>query len=161
MWNLDSAELLSCSGDDGSVVLGVLGESVVSLSGSGLVRVSHPVRGTQSAETHLEQTRLTVVNFVTLRKHMKVLVVSKEGFLYQVCLWTVRHPVTRHRRTDEDESNSSPRRFILFSECYEPAGGSSPSPLLPVCRFPGWADRQLSSFLCVRLCCQSARKKNS
>lgn len=89
MWNLDSAELLSCSGDDGSVVLGVLGESVVSLSGSGLVRVSHPVRGTQSAETRLEETHLTVVNSVTLRKHMKVLVVSKEGFLYQVCLWTV------------------------------------------------------------------------
>lgn len=87
MWKLDGAELLSCSDDDGSVVLGVLGESVVSLSGSGLVRVSHPVHGT--AETHLEPRRLTVVNSVTLRKRLKVLVVSKEGFLYQVCLWTV------------------------------------------------------------------------
>lgn len=86
MWKLDGAELLSSGGDEGSVVLGVLGESVVSLSGSGLVRVSHPVSGTQTAETQLEQSRLTVVNSVTLPKHRRVLVVSEEGFLYQVCL---------------------------------------------------------------------------
>lgn len=88
VWKLDDSELLSSSGDEGSVVLGVLEESVVSLSGSGLVRISHPVHGTQTAETQLEnsQRRPTLLSSVTLPKHRKVLVVCKEGFLYQVCL---------------------------------------------------------------------------
>lgn len=86
VWKLDGAELLSSSSDEGSVVLGVLEDSVVSESNSGLVRISHPVRRTQTVETRLEnsQRSLTLVNSVTLPKRGKVFMVSKEGFLYQV-----------------------------------------------------------------------------
>ncbi|XP_070817792.1 NACHT domain- and WD repeat-containing protein 1 [Chaetodon trifascialis] len=88
VWKLDGAELvlLSGSSDEGSVVLGVLEESVVSLSGSGLVQMSHPVHGTQTVDAQLENShgRLTLVSWVTLPKHGKVLMVSKEGFLHQV-----------------------------------------------------------------------------
>ncbi|XP_070765714.1 NACHT domain- and WD repeat-containing protein 1 [Enoplosus armatus] len=86
VWTLDAAELLSCSSDEGSVVLGVLEESVVSLSGSGLVRISHPVNGTQSVKPQLEnsQRSLTLMNSVISPKRGKVFVVSKEGFLHQI-----------------------------------------------------------------------------
>lgn len=87
MWTLDGAELFSSStGDDGQVVLGVLQDSVVSLSNSGLVRISHPVDGAQTVEAQLEtpRRRVTLVNCVLLPKRGKVLVVSKEGFLFQV-----------------------------------------------------------------------------
>ncbi|KAL7396393.1 hypothetical protein ABVT39_005119 [Epinephelus coioides] len=87
---LDGAELLSSSSSDdddddkGSVVLGVLGESVVCLCDSGLVRISHPVNGTQTVET--SQRRLTLVNSVVLQQRGKVFVVSREGFLHQISL---------------------------------------------------------------------------
>ncbi|XP_031731172.1 NACHT domain- and WD repeat-containing protein 1 [Anarrhichthys ocellatus] len=85
---LDGAELLlsSSSDDDGSVVLGVLGASVVRLCDSGLVRISHPVDETPTVETRLENShrRLTPVKSVMLPKRGKVFVVSKEGFLYQI-----------------------------------------------------------------------------
>lgn len=86
MWKLDGAELLSSSSDEESVVLGVLEDSVVSESDSGLVRISHPVSGTQTVEIRLEnsQRSLTLVNSVALPKRGKVFMVSKEGFLYQV-----------------------------------------------------------------------------
>lgn len=87
MWKLDGAELFSSTTrDEGLVVLGVLQESVVSLSDSGLVTIRHPVDGTQTVETQLEnpQRRLTVVNSVSLPKRGKVFMVSKEGFLFQV-----------------------------------------------------------------------------
>ncbi|XP_037624904.1 NACHT domain- and WD repeat-containing protein 1 isoform X1 [Sebastes umbrosus] len=85
VWKLDGAELLSSSSDDdGSIILGVLGESIVSLCDSGLVRISHPVN--ETVETRLEnsQRTLTLVKSVTLPKRGKVFVVSKEGFLYQI-----------------------------------------------------------------------------
>lgn len=87
MWNLDNAELLSSSRvDEDSVVLGVLEESVVCLSGSGWVRIFDPVRGTQSIEAELEPLagRQKELISVTLEKHQKVLVVSEEGLIYQV-----------------------------------------------------------------------------
>ncbi|XP_054451988.1 NACHT domain- and WD repeat-containing protein 1, partial [Anoplopoma fimbria] len=88
VWKLDGAELLlsSSSDDDGSVVLGVLGESVLRLCDSGLVRISHPANETQTVETRLENSQrgLTPVKSVMLPKRGKVFVVSKEGFLYQI-----------------------------------------------------------------------------
>uniref|UniRef100_A0A8P4KHN5 NACHT domain-containing protein n=2 Tax=Dicentrarchus labrax TaxID=13489 RepID=A0A8P4KHN5_DICLA len=87
VWKLDSVELLcSSSADEGSVVLGVLEDSVFSLTDCGVVTISHPVSGTQTVETQLENTqrRLTLGNSVMLPKHGKVFVVSNEGFLYQV-----------------------------------------------------------------------------
>ncbi|XP_034386187.1 NACHT domain- and WD repeat-containing protein 1, partial [Cyclopterus lumpus] len=85
VWKLDGAELLlSSSGDDGSVVLGVLGASVVRLCDSGLVRISHPVN--ETVDTRLENSHrsLSPVKSVMLPKRGKVFVVSKEGFLYQI-----------------------------------------------------------------------------
>ncbi|XP_078101592.1 NACHT domain- and WD repeat-containing protein 1-like [Sander vitreus] len=94
VWKLDGAELFSssCNNDDdedkdgGSVVLGVLGESVVTLCASGLVRISHPNDEAQTVETRQEnsQRRLTVVESVTLPQRGKVFVVSKAGFLHQI-----------------------------------------------------------------------------
>ncbi|XP_040896943.1 NACHT domain- and WD repeat-containing protein 1 [Toxotes jaculatrix] len=86
VWKLDGAELFSSSSDEGFVVLGVLEESVVSLADTGLLRISQSVNGTQTVETQLENSQrcLTVANSVTLPKRGKVLVVSKEGFLYQI-----------------------------------------------------------------------------
>ncbi|XP_036971746.1 NACHT domain- and WD repeat-containing protein 1 [Acanthopagrus latus] len=86
---LDGSELLSSSSssdDGGSVVLGVLGDSVFSLCGSGRVRICHPVSGTQTVETQLEncQGGLTVVKSATLPKHGKVFIVSADGVLHQV-----------------------------------------------------------------------------
>ncbi|XP_035800842.2 NACHT domain- and WD repeat-containing protein 1 isoform X1 [Amphiprion ocellaris] len=85
---LDGSELRlsSSSSDEAWLVLGVLGESVVSLSDSGRVRISHPVNGTQTVKPQLENLSgsLTPVISVTLPKQGKVLVVSKEGFLHQI-----------------------------------------------------------------------------
>ncbi|XP_044216744.1 LOW QUALITY PROTEIN: NACHT domain- and WD repeat-containing protein 1 [Thunnus albacares] len=97
VWQLAGAQLLlssSSSSDEGSVVLGVLEDSVVSLSDSGLVRLSRPVNKTQTLEIQLENSlrRLTLMSSVTLPKHRKVFVVSKEGFLYQISR-TGRHTV--------------------------------------------------------------------
>ncbi|XP_022614773.1 NACHT domain- and WD repeat-containing protein 1 [Seriola dumerili] len=86
VWKLDGAELFSSSSDEGSLVLGVLEDSVVSLSDCGLVRISRPVNGTQTVETQLENAQrcFTLVNSVTLPKRGKVFVVTTEGFLYQI-----------------------------------------------------------------------------
>ncbi|KAM8873751.1 LOW QUALITY PROTEIN: NACHT domain- and WD repeat-containing protein 1 [Spinachia spinachia] len=94
MWKLAGVELLllrsSVEGDDdddGSMVLGVLGTAVVRLCDSGLVRISHPVNESQTVETQVDSSpkrRLTPVKSVTLPKHGKVFVVSKEGFLHQI-----------------------------------------------------------------------------
>ncbi|XP_030584090.1 NACHT domain- and WD repeat-containing protein 1 [Archocentrus centrarchus] len=88
VWQLDGAELhLSSNSNEIWLVLGVLGESVVSLSDSGRVRISHPVYGTQlTVKTQLEISarRQSVVNAVMLPKSEKVFVVYKEGFLHQI-----------------------------------------------------------------------------
>ncbi|XP_026178909.1 NACHT domain- and WD repeat-containing protein 1 [Mastacembelus armatus] len=86
VWKLDGAELCSSISDEGLVVLGVLEDSVVFLSDYGLVRISNSVDGTPTVETQLEKKRrhLIVVNSVMLPKRGKVILVSKEGFLYQI-----------------------------------------------------------------------------
>ncbi|KAM7011931.1 LOW QUALITY PROTEIN: NACHT domain- and WD repeat-containing protein 1 [Tautogolabrus adspersus] len=91
VWRLDGSELLSRS-DDGSLVLGVLEDSVVSLCDSGRVRIFNPLSG---AQTQLENSerRLTPVKSVTLPKRGKVFLVSKEGFLYQISR-TGKHTVS-------------------------------------------------------------------
>uniref|UniRef100_A0A3Q3K829 NACHT and WD repeat domain containing 1 n=2 Tax=Monopterus albus TaxID=43700 RepID=A0A3Q3K829_MONAL len=88
MWNLDGAALVNSSTTgEGSLVLGVLDQSVVSLSQFGLVRISDPINGTPTVETQLENSHrcLTGVRSVALPKRGKVIVASKEGFLYQIC----------------------------------------------------------------------------
>ncbi|XP_071402923.1 NACHT domain- and WD repeat-containing protein 1 [Centroberyx affinis] len=85
-WKLEAAELFFSVSDSQSVILGVLGESVVSVSDSGLVRISHPANGTKAVETQLENSQrgLTLVSAVTSPKRGRLLMVSKEGFLYQI-----------------------------------------------------------------------------
>lgn len=92
MWTLDGSELMSICGDDGSLVLGVLEESVVSLSGSGLLRMSQPVNQTPTIQTQLGNSgrRLNTVNTVMLPKHQRLLLVSEDGILYQVRLSAVQ-----------------------------------------------------------------------
>lgn len=90
MWRLEAAELLSSSSsteDGGSQVLGVLQDSVVSLSSSGLVTVSQPHSGIQTTGAPLQSSAgsCTPVKSVTLPKRGKVFVASEEGFLHQVC----------------------------------------------------------------------------
>lgn len=88
MWKLDGAELVSSSSaDEELVVLGVVDESVICLSRCGRVRISDPASTTPAAEIPLKNCRRrpTVVNSVTLRKHRRVLLVSDDGLLYQVC----------------------------------------------------------------------------
>ncbi|KAM7387824.1 hypothetical protein PAMP_024037 [Pampus punctatissimus] len=97
VWKLDESQLLlssSCSRDEGLVVLAVLEDSVVSLSESGWVRISHPVNGTQEIQLEISQRHLTLMSSVTLPKHAKVFVVSKEGFLYQISR-TGKHTVEK------------------------------------------------------------------
>ncbi|XP_034564229.1 NACHT domain- and WD repeat-containing protein 1 [Notolabrus celidotus] len=87
VWRLDGSDLLSSScNDEGSLVLGVLEDSVVSLCDSGWVRIFQPVNQTQPVETRLANSQrcLTPVKSVTLPKREKVFLVSKEGFLYQI-----------------------------------------------------------------------------
>lgn len=89
-WRLDGAELhLGSVVEEGSLVLGVLGEYMVSLSDSRWVRISHTVDGTQAAEFLLEKSARTPVNSVTSPKRRKVFVASEDGFLYQVCFTNV------------------------------------------------------------------------
>lgn len=90
VWGLDGAELQPFSSrEDASVVLGILGESVVFLCDKSWVHISHPVDRTRSTKTRLEDSerRVTVVTSVTSPRRGKVLVVSEEGFLYQVGQW--------------------------------------------------------------------------
>ncbi|XP_074523717.1 NACHT domain- and WD repeat-containing protein 1 [Halichoeres trimaculatus] len=86
VWMLDGSDLLSSCSEDGSLVLGVLEDSVVSLCGSGRVRIRNPVNRTQTVEAQLETStrRLTAVKSVTLPRRGKVFLVSTEGFLYQI-----------------------------------------------------------------------------
>ncbi|XP_060890060.1 NACHT domain- and WD repeat-containing protein 1 [Labrus mixtus] len=83
-WRLDGSDLLSSS-DGGSLVLGVLEDSVVSLSDSGRVRIFNPLSGAPALQTQLVTSprRVTPVKSVTLPKRGKVFLVSEEGLLYQ------------------------------------------------------------------------------
>ncbi|CAJ1059601.1 NACHT domain- and WD repeat-containing protein 1 [Xyrichtys novacula] len=85
VWRPDGSELLFSSTEEDSVVLGVLEDSVVSLCGSGRVRI-FDVNQVQTVETQLEksETRLTPVRSVTLPRRGRVFLVSKEGSLYQI-----------------------------------------------------------------------------
>ncbi|XP_069578542.1 NACHT domain- and WD repeat-containing protein 1 [Brachyistius frenatus] len=85
VWRLEGAELHLSGGDEAPLVLGVLGESAVVLCDSGRVRISHLVSRTPT-ETQLETSgrRLTPVNWVSLPRRGKVLVVSDDGFLHQI-----------------------------------------------------------------------------
>lgn len=88
VWNLDrgdGAAASSCSScvDEGSVVLGVLGGSVVSVDGSSRLRIFNPVNGTQT-ETVFEASAGHLNLCVLLQKHQKVLLVSEDGSLHQV-----------------------------------------------------------------------------
>ncbi|XP_060934041.1 NACHT domain- and WD repeat-containing protein 1 [Limanda limanda] len=84
VWTQEGAELFSSSGEDGSVVLGVLEESVFSLTDSGLVRIFHPLH--DAVETQLENspTRLSLVKTVVSPKRGKVFVTTRDGVLHQV-----------------------------------------------------------------------------
>ncbi|KAG7513905.1 NACHT domain-containing and WD repeat-containing 1 [Solea senegalensis] len=87
VWNLSGCELLSSSmSQKASVFLGVLDDSIFSLSDSGLVTVSHPVSKAPAVEVRLEnsQTSLTPVKFVVSPKWGKMIVATTEGFLYQI-----------------------------------------------------------------------------
>ncbi|XP_068176521.1 NACHT domain- and WD repeat-containing protein 1 [Antennarius striatus] len=84
VWKLDGAELVSAGSDGGGVVLGVLGEAVVSLLDGGRVRIRHPAGRTGTVEAQLEEKHLTVASWVSVPKHGKVFVVSEGGFLHQV-----------------------------------------------------------------------------
>nr|QHQ71241.1 NWD1 [Scophthalmus maximus] len=87
LWRLDGAELFSSRADEGSVVLGVLEESVVSLSDSGRVRISGPVDATRPVEAPLENSqKFTLVNSVISPERGKVFVVTREGFLHQISM---------------------------------------------------------------------------
>lgn len=82
LWELDGAEDVSSCVDDGSVVLGVLGDAVVSLVGSGRLRIFSPAGGGQT-EAALGG-RLSPGLFVLLQRHQKVLLVCEDGVLHQV-----------------------------------------------------------------------------
>ncbi|XP_029987509.1 NACHT domain- and WD repeat-containing protein 1, partial [Sphaeramia orbicularis] len=87
VWSLAEAEpLLIVGADEGSVVLGVLQDSVISLHDSSRIRVFQPGNGKQFVETRLQDSErcVTVVTTASLPKRGKVFVVSKEGFLYQI-----------------------------------------------------------------------------
>ncbi|XP_035987690.1 NACHT domain- and WD repeat-containing protein 1 isoform X2 [Fundulus heteroclitus] len=81
VWRPDGTEVqLGGSGDVG--VLGVLGNSVVSLQDAERVRIHDPVTGTRSV---VKLSRcLTPVRAVTAPKGGTVLVVSEDGFLQQI-----------------------------------------------------------------------------
>lgn len=82
LWDLDQAEAVSSCVDEASVILGVLGESVVSVVGSSRVRMFNPFSGGQT-EAVLDG-HLSPGLFVLLQRHQKVLLVSEDGVLHQV-----------------------------------------------------------------------------
>ncbi|XP_055363953.1 NACHT domain- and WD repeat-containing protein 1 isoform X1 [Betta splendens] len=87
MWTLDGAEVYSStSADEGLVVLGVLEGSVFSVAASGVLRITQPVKGTVETQLENPKRRLTVVGSVSLPKRGKVLMVSREGFIFQVSM---------------------------------------------------------------------------
>lgn len=145
VWNLDPAEGVAASScvDDGSVVLGVLGGSVVSVARSSRLRIFDPVHGDQT-ETVFEAPagHLDTAVCVLLQKRQKVLLVSEDGSLHQV-----RNPPCSARLR-----NTRDPRFRCA-----PAGGSGPrSPL--VRRFPGRAIGRRCSASPSRPRCYRQRK---
>lgn len=87
VWHLNTTELLFQVKDTGvSIILGLLNGMVVSLSDGGLVTFSHPSAEDKTAQIHLENSShsLTLTATLTLQKHGRLLIASKEGFLYQV-----------------------------------------------------------------------------
>lgn len=87
VWHLDTAELLFQVSDTVSTILGVLDGAVASLS-EGLVTLSPPSNGAKTVQTHLESPShsVTLTSALTLPKRGRLLIASKEGFLYQVLL---------------------------------------------------------------------------
>ncbi|XP_054899849.1 LOW QUALITY PROTEIN: NACHT domain- and WD repeat-containing protein 1 [Poeciliopsis prolifica] len=80
VWTSDGTEIHS---EDGSLVLGVLGDFVVSLLDLDRVRIFDPVTGSQ---TTVRLTRsLSPVISVTSPKRGSLFVVSEDGFLHQIC----------------------------------------------------------------------------
>lgn len=86
LWKLDGAQLFSQTNEEDSVTLGVLDDSVFSLTQSGLVRIWSLLKRTPTVETELRTSKRlsTVVNSALAPKRGKVIVVTKMGFLYQV-----------------------------------------------------------------------------
>uniref|UniRef100_A0A8C8GKV8 AAA+ ATPase domain-containing protein n=1 Tax=Oncorhynchus tshawytscha TaxID=74940 RepID=A0A8C8GKV8_ONCTS len=87
VWHLNTTELLFQVKDSGvSIILGFLNGMVVSLSDGGLVTFSHPSAEDKTAQIHLEKSShsLTLTATLTLQKNVRLLIASKEGFLYQV-----------------------------------------------------------------------------
>ncbi|TNM88089.1 hypothetical protein fugu_006310 [Takifugu bimaculatus] len=129
VWNLDHADGVtasSCSScvDEGSVVLGVLGGSVVSVAG-GRLRIFNPVNGAQT-ETVFEASagHLNPAVCVLLQKHQKVLLVSEDGSLHQVSrtskrMHVFRFPVLPSLLSVTDDENTlitgRDRTLTLFS----------------------------------------------
>ncbi|XP_069376011.1 NACHT domain- and WD repeat-containing protein 1 [Paralichthys olivaceus] len=83
VWTQEGAELFS-SGEDGSVVLGLLEESVFSLTDGGLLRIFHPVN--DAVETQLENclTRLSLVKTAVSPKRGTLFVATRDGVLHQI-----------------------------------------------------------------------------
>ncbi|XP_031642138.1 NACHT domain- and WD repeat-containing protein 1 [Oncorhynchus kisutch] len=105
VWHLNTTELLFQVKDTGvSIILGFLNGMVVSLSDGGLVTFSHPSAEDKTAQIHLEKSShsLTLTATLTLQRNGRLLIASKEGFLYQVSStvqgrqsqWTLRQTVT-------------------------------------------------------------------
>ncbi|XP_015232013.1 PREDICTED: NACHT domain- and WD repeat-containing protein 1 [Cyprinodon variegatus] len=82
VWRPDGSEIQLCNSEDASLILGVLGDSVVFLSDSNRVKTFDLVTGTQ---TVVKLTRsLTPVKAAVAPKQGKVFVVSEDGFLHQI-----------------------------------------------------------------------------
>ena len=85
-WHLDSGEPAFTLIDPKSVILGVLNGTVVSLSDEGLVTFICPSTGTKMVETNLGYSAPSINLNCTLTMPQcdRLLIVSKDGFLYQV-----------------------------------------------------------------------------
>lgn len=84
VWKSDGTEIHS---EDDSLVLGVLGDVVVSLHDLDRVRIFDPVTGSQ---TMVRLTRsLTPVISVSSPKRGSIFVVSEDGILHQVSFTTL------------------------------------------------------------------------
>ncbi|KAJ0065720.1 hypothetical protein NL108_017248, partial [Boleophthalmus pectinirostris] len=85
-FGLDDFSLLSSISDSDCQILGVLDDSVVSLCGPGLVRITQALDPTKDPVTRPQAPgrTLTVCSSVALSRKQKVLVVFSEGVLYQI-----------------------------------------------------------------------------
>ncbi|XP_062308645.1 NACHT domain- and WD repeat-containing protein 1 [Osmerus eperlanus] len=85
-WHLDSGEPAFNVINPKSVILGVLNGTVVSLSDEGLVTFICPSTGTKMVETNLGYSAPSINLNCTLTMPQcdRLLIVSKDGFLYQV-----------------------------------------------------------------------------